>query len=90
MVALRKLRPVFFDMRGVGNLRRFLKIGDRISVMRTVRRDTEHGIRVFEVPAVAEITAKYPNIVSTTYGEIDYKSIAIMNQGLYNDAQRRG
>ena len=90
MVALRELRPIFYDMQGVRRMKQFLKVGDKVSIMRTVRRDTEHGIRVFELPAIAEIVAKYPHIVHTTLGDVDYNSIAIMNQGIYNDAQRMG
>lgn len=80
--------PVFFDMQGIRKMRNVIKAGDKLTIMKTVRRDTEHGIRTFEVPSVAKVMAKYPHIVHTDLGDADYKTIALLNQGFYNDAQR--
>ena len=83
-------KPIFYDMIGVRKMKMALKVGDKITVMRTVRRDTEHGIRVFEVPAVATILKKYPYIVHTTLGDADYNTVALLNQEMYNEKQRMG
>ena len=36
MVALRKLRPVFFDMQGVRRMKRFLKAGKKLFISFTI------------------------------------------------------
>jgi hypothetical protein len=37
---------------------------------------------------VAKVIAKYPHIVRTDLGDADYKTIALLNQNFYNEAQR--
>lgn len=84
-----RVMPVFFDMQGIRKMRNVIKVGDKLTIMKSVRRDTEHGIRTFEVASVAKVIAKYPHIVRTNLGDADYKTIALLNQNFYNEAQRR-
>ncbi len=83
-----RVMPVFFDMQGIRKMRSVIKVGDKLTIMKSVRRDTEHGIRTFEVASVAKVIAKNPHIERTNLGDADYKTIALLNQDFYNEAQR--
>lgn len=81
-----KDKPIRFNIAGVRNMKKRMKVGDKITIMRMVKRDTDRGVRTYEEEVCAEVKKLYPNIVHTDKGDADYISVTLLNPHLYDDA----